>query len=483
MNLQPESMIHLRDLPGIEDFHVGSLQISPARRLIEGPGGTRSLQPQVMAVLVCLARNVDRVATRQMLFDMCWGRVAVGDDSLNRTLSAIRQSLKMVGVEDLSIETIPRTGYRLAVKPQAFSKPQPGTAPVNAAFDCWRAGLPKPDIQEIGSLENALSETPGDARSWGILALLLRKAAEYASVDECASFVARCEQAARNALDLNPNEPNALVALTGLVPLFGNWTKARENLLGVLAIAPNNAPARHDLAVLEMATGRPSAAAPLIADLLAEDGLAAAFHYKRMYHLWTLGDISGAELAATRAVQLWPRHPAIWAARYWTLVFTERATHAVQMLQDEQCPPNIPKPMIELLRATATISGRNFGDRKGGYAGKRSQHVVRCVEVSALGPAHAVSALLSLLALDAIDEAFEVARGYYMGHGRFPAPLRWNPNDPSITDQHRRVTQPLFLPAAARMREDPRFVPLCEQVGLAAYWDHFDLTPDFLRTS
>ena len=112
-----------------------------------------------------------------------------------------------------------------------------------------------------------------------------------------------------------------------------------------------------------------------------------------------------------------------------------------------------------------------------------ASHIARTIEVAALGPAQTVAALQTLFALDAVDEAFDVARGYYLGQGKSAAPLRWNANDPSITDQHRRVTQLLFTPGAKRMRRDERFLPLCEDIGLASYWDSFGLGPDFLQSS
>ena len=39
-------------------------------------------------------------------------------------------------------------------------------------------------------------------------------------------------------------------------------------------------------------------------------------------------------------------------------------------------------------------------------------------------------------------------------------------DEPSVNDQHRRVTQVLFTPAGAGMRSDPRFMEFCERIGL-----------------
>lgn len=477
MNQEQTAFLSLSSLPAIADFRLGPLFVSPSRRLIEGPAGVRHLQPQVMLVFLCLAQQEGQVVTRRSLFDRCWGGAPVGDDSLNRTLSGIRQMLEAVGAGGVSIETVPRTGYRL-VGGGSDNEAAARKQAVQIAYDCWRTGTPKPDTAEIAALESVLALSGGQARDWGILALLLRKAAEYADAADCAGLVGRCEVAARRALSLDPLEPNARVALAGLTPLFGNWGAARTDLLATLESAPHHAPALHDLAIIEMATGRPSVAAPIIEQLLRWDGLAATFHYKRMYHLWTLGDLNGAERMAARALALWPRHAAIWSARFWSLLFSGRASQALRLALDEDFRPPIPAPALDFLQRTAEIAAaRDSGTAR---PEQLSTHAARAVELALAGPAHAVAALLSLCAMDAIDEAFEVAYGYYLGLGSEVTPLRWNAGDPSITDQHRRVTQPLFIPSAKAMRRDPRFLILCEDIGLTAYWERFGIVPDFI---
>ena len=66
-----------------------------------------------MQVLVVLADAGGQVITRGTLFDRCWGGVYVGDDSLNRTIAAIRKLASEIAGGSFEIETIPRTGYRL----------------------------------------------------------------------------------------------------------------------------------------------------------------------------------------------------------------------------------------------------------------------------------------------------------------------------------------------------------------------------------
>ena len=101
------------DLAGRRDFTLGLAVVSPSSRTIAGPGGTAIVEPRVMQVLVVLVDAANKVVTRETLFHRCWGGVYVGDDSLNRTVGAIRKLASEIADRSFQIETIPRTGYRL----------------------------------------------------------------------------------------------------------------------------------------------------------------------------------------------------------------------------------------------------------------------------------------------------------------------------------------------------------------------------------
>ncbi|MFL6776148.1 MAG: winged helix-turn-helix domain-containing protein [Sphingomicrobium sp.] len=106
-------MLQLRDLAVRSDFRVGSLSVSPSRRLIQGPCGASNLEPLIMQVFLCLLASEGRVVTRDDLFNECWGGAVVGDDSLNRAINKVRRVTCEVAPGQFEIETIPRTGYRL----------------------------------------------------------------------------------------------------------------------------------------------------------------------------------------------------------------------------------------------------------------------------------------------------------------------------------------------------------------------------------
>ena len=60
-----------------------------------------------MQVLIVLAEAAGQVVTRGTLFDRCWGGVYVGDDSLNRTIGAVRKFAADIADGSFEIETIP----------------------------------------------------------------------------------------------------------------------------------------------------------------------------------------------------------------------------------------------------------------------------------------------------------------------------------------------------------------------------------------
>jgi len=451
------------------DFRLGDVMVSPSRRAIIAGGVHEPVEPRVMQVLVVLAEAEGRVVTRDQLFRRCWGSLAAGDDSLNRAIASIRRLAEVAG-RSFAVETIHGTGYLLTHKAAL----DPVDRAIEEGWQSWRLGLPAPDRNRILMLRQSVTLAPERADAWGMLALMLRSAVEYAEPAQCAAWVEECEAAAARALALEPGQSHARAALIGLPPLFGDWTARRRQL--VAAAESGDAPILHDLAVLEMATGRPSAAAPIIADLIARDPLAAIFHYKRVYHLWTAGELGEMDRLADRAMILWPRHSAIWHARVWTLAFTGRAGAALAQIEDDAARPDLPAGALQLLRMTVAALAQAPASERGLDEATRVN-----LAAAARGPAQSVAAIIHLAGLGAIDAAFEVAEGYLLRRGPLVVPLHHTSADPSITDQHRRVTQMLFLPVTAPMRAEPRFLPLCEAMGLAGYWRAAGIIPDFLR--
>jgi DNA-binding winged helix-turn-helix (wHTH) protein/tetratricopeptide (TPR) repeat protein len=125
-------VLKLADLAMREDFSLGPLWVSPAVRSIKGSAGELHIEPLIMQVFLLLADAKGQVVTRDQLYDECWGGVNVGDYSLNRAITMVRRIAAEAAPGAFTIESIPRTGYRLLVEPQT-------DVPNVRAASKWRA--------------------------------------------------------------------------------------------------------------------------------------------------------------------------------------------------------------------------------------------------------------------------------------------------------------------------------------------------------
>jgi DNA-binding winged helix-turn-helix (wHTH) protein len=397
------------------DFELGPINVRPAMRSLETPAASVSVEPLVMRLLVTLSNRAGQLVSREQVFDACWGRAAVGDDSLNRVVAVLRKALRQIAGGAVRIETVAGSGYMLRLIANAAHEQLSDNVDlvrnaVESGFDSWRLGSPE------------------------------------------------------------------TVALASLTPLYGRWSEARAELTQALECVPGHLVALHDLAMLEMATGRVRAAKAIVDELVRRDPLAACLRYKSIYQHWSINDLARLDQVADSAIQLWPSHPAVWNARFWTLAYTGRGYAAIGML-GEATRPHFPEPAITLLRMSVTAS---LGV-DGSLAGEAAR---ACTGAAVRGPTQAVAAMFGLGLLGRVDDLFDVAGAYYLRAGKGPVPMRRNTGEPSINDQHRRVTQALFTPACAGMRDvRSRFLDLCARMGLTEYWESTGLTPDFLAPS
>lgn len=94
-------------------FAVGEWQADLAAGTLTGGGSQLRLEPKVMDLLVLLAAQNGRVVPRNDIMAALWPGLVVGDDSLARTVSKLRQALGDDAKAPRYIETIAKRGYRL----------------------------------------------------------------------------------------------------------------------------------------------------------------------------------------------------------------------------------------------------------------------------------------------------------------------------------------------------------------------------------
>jgi DNA-binding winged helix-turn-helix (wHTH) protein len=102
------------DLPVTDDLLMGDWRVQPSLNRVRRNGTTLHLRPQLMDVLVCLARGAGRTIHHDEFVREVWGgQACVSDSALARCIAELRQMLGDRARSPLLIETIPKRGYRL----------------------------------------------------------------------------------------------------------------------------------------------------------------------------------------------------------------------------------------------------------------------------------------------------------------------------------------------------------------------------------
>lgn len=95
------------------DFVVGDWLVRPSlSRMWQGETVVR-LRPQLVDLLVCLARQPNRTLTKAELLDTVWPGQYILESGLARCVTEVRQALGDQAQNPRYIETIPKRGYRL----------------------------------------------------------------------------------------------------------------------------------------------------------------------------------------------------------------------------------------------------------------------------------------------------------------------------------------------------------------------------------
>lgn len=512
-----ESFLTTADLAARSDFTLGLAVVSPSTRSIAGPGGTAVVEPRVMQVLVVLAEAAGQVVTRDTLFQRCWAGVHVGDDSLNRTVGAIRKFAAEIADRSFEIETIPRTGYRLSgdsyqvISSDTAASRGPngnhvsrrvliGTGAAAAALvgggAWWWVGRHRTDPRFAALMaqgdeafrkgtaldESTVAESqkprmadlyaeavklnPASARAWGLLAYFSAVAADEAATGS-ASAIDSAQEAIRRALAIDRQEPNARVAMLLLQGPMLDWTTRDHQLRSILATDPHNLPAMIELMPLLQAAGLTRESWAWNERILQASPLARTFLVIRAMKLWILGNVAASDKVIDRVRDLWPDYPFAFHIRMMLFTLTGRPRATLAMI--EGAPPNIISD-IPLWRAAAEAL-----DSRSPAAIERAR--AACLEVARTLPPLTNMAVMVLCALGLTETALDVTDGYLLWRGKMLSGGEATARN--INDYNRRMTQWLFTPPAAAMRADPRFQKLCDDFGLTAYWHARGVRPDY----
>lgn len=466
-----------------------------------------------MQVLVVLAEQPGVVVSRETLFERCWGGVYVGEDSLNRVIGSLRRLSIDVARGSFEIETITRTGYRLIGKVTQSARASSdrksghftrrelagGSLGVVAlgAIGGWAAvndlkekrfeqllrqadkGLAgddqffRPDLA-LRAAEEAVRIHPDSARAFGWLALSRSYFAQVAPPSRSAEAVNSAVEATQKALAIDPQEPNALLALFEVQGSALDWWSRDRLLRRIIALRPVNTMAIGELASLLQAAGltreswgwneRHVRTAPLSPVLLG----------RRAQKLWIFGRVAAADNVIEQLRVQFPASAWVWSVRFILYAFTDRPAAAREMLEAD---PKMIAGAAEKQMWQACLDA--LEQRSNGAIANARQACLAMPQNP--GGLASGGAVMVLSALGDLDTAFEIANGYLLGRGKTVRRSE-TAYGPDVGDAlHRIDTYWLFMPPCRAMRADRRFLPLCAGVGLVEYWRRRAIQPDYMR--
>ena len=489
-------------------FMLGRARVQPSIRSIELDGRSEIIEPRMMQVLVALAGAGGEVVTRDELLELCWAGRVVGEDALSRVLWRLRQTLAGLGRPGFEIETIPRVGYRLVVEEEPPSARPPGrSAPVPAngvsrrtlaagavalagvaavgglAWAGSQRGHEPPEAakrfydqalslrgqggfpesqQVLAYLREAVRIDPDYAEAWGALALQYCCTLDwFAPRPDANQLKIAGRSAARRALQLDPDNADAVAALLMMDSPYRRWDEVERGLRGLLARHSDHNIAELGLARLMIETGRFADAIEIFGRLAAKNPSWPYGRWRVADGLLTLGRLQEAEEQIETGLRLWPRNFNMWLAKSRYLIVSGAPADAVRFVRDASTQPldrdDLLQREILIVEAAAERSPA---------AVKRARDAL----LSLAGTGEVAIPAMELPFIGEVDLAFEMYEGYFLDHG----PWKTGPVE-------RRFTGGLFEVETEQLRKDARFMPLLHAIGLDRYYRLAGVKPDYLQ--
>lgn len=499
----PGRVVLAHELP----FTLGLLRIDPPTRQVSCGGRSETLEPRVMQVLVALARAGGSIITRDELIERCWEGRVVGEDAINRVISRLRHLADQFA-DAYRVETITKVGYRLvaaaeglnleAARPAAAVKDRSNhpwrarrrtvlaggmAAAVAAALGgglAWqwsrphrpsaealelyrrgdiaqRSGDPDQVRQAAAFFERAVRVDPLFAGGWGGLALAYTHHIDGYAEAELESLPGRIRSAADRALELDPENADAQLALACIPRAFRNWQTAEEALAAVQARHPGHWLANGRLAMFLYQVGRLDEGVRLHRRVMAIDPLIIVPYLAAARASASAGKLHDAEVLLRAAQDRWPAHPLLWFSRFNFLLYTGRPEAAAAFVRDPDALPSGFGP--ELVESRLTLARAVRHGRKADVESTLKLH-----QQNAAADARSIASAAPLFALlGRVDLAFAALDRYYFDRGSFGS-------SSPISPSSRRYTDFLFSLPMAAARRDPRFAQLTRDIGLDDYW-------------
>jgi DNA-binding winged helix-turn-helix (wHTH) protein/tetratricopeptide (TPR) repeat protein len=514
------------DLANLGPFIVGRLEVHPALRQVNDGHKSEVLEPRVMQVLVVLAGSAGRVVPVEELIARCWNGRVVGDNAIHRVISKLHRLAEGLGGNSFAVENIPKVGYRLvsrdvrspseAREPSETSEPsepsaqttptpsipvvgrrvliavalaavagvatplvsyqlRPRRRPSAEARELYRRGteaqrqyLQEQNVQAVAYFREAVTLAPDYADAWGALAMAYRHLVETDPGRDQERLAALSRAAASSALELDPSNADAELALLTLQPYFRNWLEMERGLRQALPRHPDHWLYRGNIARILSETGRWRESIPELQAVIAGDPFLPFPRFRLALSYWSIGRLQQAETAIDEAARRWPSHPAVWFMRFEFLAFGGQPEGALAQLDRvEERPAGLPEAVFDHSRVLATAMATRAPSDTQAAVDAALRAVSRNI-------ASVPDAVRALSALGETSHAFPLLDSYFLER---PSPHV--PEPPPLGPLTRRSTDFLFMPFTAALRADERFDRLTAEIGLVDYWAQTGAVPDY----
>ncbi|NNV30842.1 hypothetical protein GTF97_08865 [Roseobacter sp. HKCCD8767] len=272
----------LKILPGT--LLIGAWRFDPRRRLLSCGDRAVAMTPKAATLLITLAEAAPEPLTRDVLFAKVWRDVTVSDESLTQGISQLRRAFGQTGRNEGPIETIAKSGYRLAWPVSRVAErpmAQRRSNHPNAALGSIDAHLATAEARQIR--ERNGKGAPAQALE------LCRNATEMAP--DYAPVLAEYAMAAADCYLFSPEGHDQMPHAIEMA------TRATE-------LRPDLAAGHMALGMVLDAMGATAHALASFATALHHDGQDAECHYSLARTFYTSGDMARAARMALVAADL-----------------------------------------------------------------------------------------------------------------------------------------------------------------------------------
>jgi len=112
----------------MDSIQLGPWQFRPADFSISDATQRKELEPLLVKLLCCFAKEPGRIISRQELVDTIWQQSYVDDNAINRAISELRKALQHPALSQSPIKTHHRKGYSLQILPETSTAQTLATA-------------------------------------------------------------------------------------------------------------------------------------------------------------------------------------------------------------------------------------------------------------------------------------------------------------------------------------------------------------------